>query len=222
MNGVGAAAAGDAGVHRALAAPARRALLAELTSAAEPLEAQQLAEALGLHPTTIRHHLTALVQAGLVAVSRQPATGRGRPKLRYTAAPAHEQLDAYRELVEVLALGYGRLGAVQAGRAGGAELPPDQDDAPLAARVRAAAERWGFRPEPGPDGGWLLRECPFLRTAERHPEVICAVHQGLLDALAGGQDIVRLHPFSAPGVCAITIAPDAQLPASQRSGPNTS
>jgi predicted ArsR family transcriptional regulator len=208
MDGVGAAAAGDGGVHRALAAPARRARLAELTSAREPLEAQQLAETLGLHPTTIRHHLTALVQAGLVAVSRQPAAGRGRPKLRYAAAPAHEQLDAYRELVEVLALGYGRLGATQAGRAWGAELPPDQDPPDtLAERVRAAAERWGFRPEAGPDGGWLLRDCPFLRTAERHPDVICAVHQGLLDALAEGQDVVRLHPFSAPGVCAITIAP---------------
>ncbi|BFV60295.1 helix-turn-helix domain-containing protein [Kitasatospora sp. CMC57] len=191
-------------MHRALAVPTRRALLAELTSAAEPLEAQQLARALGLHPTTIRHHLTALVQAGLVAVSRQPAAGRGRPKLSYTAAPAHEQLDAYRELVEVLALGYGRVGAVQAGRDWGAELPPD--DAPLGERVRAAAERWGFRPESGADGRLLLRDCPFLRTAERHPEVICAVHQGLLDALAGGPDVVRLHPFSAPGVCAIAIA----------------
>ncbi|KQV13362.1 hypothetical protein ASE03_14255 [Kitasatospora sp. Root187] len=192
-------------MHRALAAPARRALLAVLTSAAEPLEAQHLADALGLHPTTIRHHLTALVQAGLVTVARQPVTGRGRPKLRYAAAPAHEQLDAYRELVEVLAHGYGRLGAVQAGRDWGAELPPD--DAPLIERVRAAAERWGFRPEPGPDGELLLRDCPFLRTAERHPEVICAVHQGLLDALADGQDTVRLHPFSAPGVCSITIGP---------------
>ncbi|WP_405016551.1 helix-turn-helix domain-containing protein [Kitasatospora sp. NBC_00070] len=205
MDGVGAAAAGDAGVHRALAVPARRALLAELTSATGPLEAQQLAETLGLHPTTIRHHLTALVQAGLVTVSRQPGTGRGRPKLRYTAAPARQQLDAYRELVEILAHGYGRLGATQAGRDWGAGQPPD--DAPLADRIRAAAERWGFRPEPGPDGELLLRDCPFLRTAERHPEVICAVHQGLLDALADGRDIVRLHPFSAPGVCTVTIGP---------------
>ncbi|MER5867183.1 helix-turn-helix domain-containing protein [Kitasatospora sp. NPDC002040] len=203
-------------MHRALAVPARRALLAELSSAAEPLEAQRLAEALGLHPTTIRHHLTALVEAGLVTVSRQPATGRGRPRLRYAAAPAREQLDAYRELVEVLALGYGRLGPDQAGRAWGAELPPVAG--PLLDRVLAAAERWGFEPEAGAAGEVLLRHCPFRPSAERHPEVICAVHQGLLEALAGDQETVLLHPFSAPGTCRISIGADHVRRRSDRGG----
>ncbi|GAA3044352.1 helix-turn-helix domain-containing protein [Kitasatospora albolonga] len=186
-------------VHRALAAPARRALLAELTAAGEPLEARQLAEAVGLHLTTVRQHLTALVRAGLVAVHTEPAVGRGRPKLRYTAAPEREQLDAYRELVDILAQGYGRLTPSQAGREWGAAEPPP--DAPLADRVMAAAERWGFEPELD-DRRVLLHGCPFAPNATRHPEVVCAVHQGLLDALAPG---ITLRPFSAPGLCTIEL-----------------
>ncbi|WP_371478055.1 helix-turn-helix transcriptional regulator [Kitasatospora sp. NBC_00315] len=226
----------DPGVHKALAAPARRALLATLTEAPGPLDVGQLGEALELHVTTVRHHLTALVEAGLVEVRREPAAGRGRPRLRYAAAPEREQLTAYRRLVEVLALGYGagaqersaraeeagrRWGAGSAGEPGtgaepgigagtGAE-PGPASGRELARRVLAEAEGWGFAPESTPDGAEVrLHSCPFLANAERHPEVVCAVHRGLLDALAeraGRPGGVTLRPFSAPGICSIVIAP---------------
>ncbi|WP_371495740.1 helix-turn-helix domain-containing protein [Kitasatospora sp. NBC_00374] len=205
----------DPGVHRALAAPARRVLLAALTEAAEPLDSRRLAELTGQHVTTVRHHLTALVEAGLVRVHRDEATaGPGRPRLLYTAVPAREQLAAYQELVEVLALGYGTdpgaraERAERAGREWGAAARP-QDEVPLVARVMAEAERWGFEPELRADGTEVaLHGCPFLRNAERHPEVVCAVHQGLLDALAeraGVPGALRLHPFAGPRVCTVSL-----------------
>ncbi|MFC9328000.1 helix-turn-helix transcriptional regulator [Kitasatospora sp. NPDC057015] len=243
----------DPGVHKALSAPARRALLATLTEAAGPLGAEQLAGALDLHVTTVRHHLTALVEAGLVEVRPEPAAGRGRPRLRYAAAPAREQLTAYRTLVEVLSLGYGAdaaersARAERAGRAWGAgeadRRPPGEPasdrpsaeqslsepslseqphpdgspadrpwtDRALAERVLAEAEGWGFGPELAADGaGVLLHQCPFQQNAESHPEVVCAVHQGLLDAIAeraGRPGAIALRPFSAPGVCSIRIVP---------------
>ncbi len=215
----------DPGVHKALAAPARRALLAALTEAPGPLDIGRLAELLDLHVTTVRHHLTALVEAGLVEVRREPAAGRGRPRLRYAAAPAREQLAAYRTLVEVLALGYGDDPAERSSRAeeagrrwaageerAGDPVPGTGPDAAsgLAEQVLAEAEGWGFAPELTAGGAEVrLHSCPFQQNAERHPEVVCAVHQGLLDAIAGRAGRpggITLHPFSAPGVCSIVIA----------------
>ncbi|WP_329494149.1 helix-turn-helix transcriptional regulator [Kitasatospora herbaricolor] len=218
----------DPGVHKALSAPARRALLATLTEAPDPLDIEQLARALDLHVTTVRHHLTALVEAGLVEVRRAgPAAGRGRPRLRYAAAPAREQLAAYRTLVEVLSLGYGAdpaersARAERAGRSWGAAEPdragderdqagPAASDQVLAERVLAEAEGWGFGPELTAGGARvLLHNCPFQQNAESHPEVVCAVHQGMLDAIAeraGRPGGLILRPFSAPGVCSIDVA----------------
>ncbi|MER8187316.1 helix-turn-helix domain-containing protein [Kitasatospora sp. NPDC094015] len=213
----------DPGVHRALAAPARRALLAALTEAAEPLDSRRLAELTGQHVTTVRHHLTELVRAGLVEARRdESVAGRGRPRLLYGAAPARAQLAAYQDLVEVLALGYGAdpaarsARAEQAGRSWAGDRPPTGTEAeartpvPLAEQVVAEAERWGFEPELRAGGTEVaLHGCPFLRNAERHPEVVCAVHQGLLDALAeraGAPGTVRLRPFAEPGVCLVALA----------------
>ncbi|MDQ0307306.1 putative ArsR family transcriptional regulator [Kitasatospora herbaricolor] len=214
----------DPGVHKALSAPARRALLATLTEASGPLDIEQLAGALDLHVTTVRHHLTAMVEAGLVEVRRAgPVTGRGRPRLRYAAAPAREQLAAYRALVEVLSLGYGAdpaersARAERAGRSWGGAAGDEQDqagpilsDQVLAERVLAEAEGWGFGPELTAGGARvLLHNCPFQQNAESYPEVVCAVHQGMLDAIAeraGRPGGLILRPFSAPGVCSIDVA----------------
>ncbi|MGK4584459.1 helix-turn-helix transcriptional regulator [Kitasatospora sp. HPMI-4] len=209
----------DPVVHKALALPARRALLEALTDAAEPMDNRQLAELVGQHVTTVRHHLTALVQAGLVEVRQEePTGGRGRPRLLYAAAPAREQLAAYRTLVEVLALGFGGTSgerarrAAEAGRIWGAS--EEGAAGSLTEQVLAAADSWGFEPElrtdEGSGGGEvLLHGCPFQHNAERHPEVVCSVHQGLLDAMAeraGQPGTLRLHPFVGPHVCSISIA----------------
>ncbi|MDH6124664.1 helix-turn-helix domain-containing protein [Kitasatospora sp. GP82] len=215
----------DPGVHKALAVPARRVLLAALTDAAEPLDNRQLAGLVGQHLTTVRHHLTALVEAGLVEVRQEePNGGRGRPRLLYAAAPAREQLAAYRTLVEVLALGFGASRderSVRAGEAGRIWGAAEQGTGgSLTGQVLAAAKRWGFEPElrtgagskgsQASDGGEvLLHGCPFQHNAERHPEVVCSVHQGLLDAMAeraGQPGTLRLHPFVGPGICSISMA----------------
>ncbi|GAA2237577.1 MULTISPECIES: helix-turn-helix transcriptional regulator [Kitasatospora] len=208
----------DPGVHKALAVPARRALLAALTDAAEPLDNRQLAELVGQHITTVRHHLTALVQAGLVEVRQEePTGGRGRPRLLYAAAPVREQLVAYRTLVDVLALGLGDSRGERAQRAGEAGrlwgATEQAADGSLTEQVMAAADGWGFEPELRTDGDAgggevLLHGCPFQHNAERNPEVVCSVHQGLLDAIAeraGQPGALRLHPFVGPHVCSISI-----------------
>ena len=67
----------------------------------------------------------------------------------------------------------------------------------------------GSRPTPNPPPGSrsgttvLLRTCPLLDAARRHPEVVCQVHLGLvagaLEAHHEPSDGLRLVPFSRPG-----------------------
>ena len=57
----------------------------------------------------------------------------------------------------------------------------------------------------------LLRTCPLLDAARRHPEVVCQVHLGLvagaLEAHREPSDGLRLAPFSRPGACELTLPP---------------
>ena len=51
----------------------------------------------------------------------------------------------------------------------------------------------------------LLHHCPFLEAARQHPEVVCAVHVGLMDGVLGQMGARartdRLEPFVAPDLC---------------------
>ena len=61
----------------------------------------------------------------------------------------------------------------------------------------------------------LLRTCPLLDAARRHPEVVCAVHRGLAEAayeaFGGEAQEVALEPFALPGSCVLTL-PEAPAP----------
>jgi predicted ArsR family transcriptional regulator len=75
----------------------------------------------------------------------------------------------------------------------------------------------GFSPDTEPAVGStsgptvLLRTCPLLDAARRHPEVVCQVHLGLvagaLEAHREPSDGLRLAPFSRPGACELTLPP---------------
>ena len=68
--------------------PSRARVLAALTEAPEPLSLAALSEATTLHVNTLREHLDALQQQGLVSRALAEPHGRGRPAWLYTAARA--------------------------------------------------------------------------------------------------------------------------------------
>lgn len=91
-----------------------------------------------------------------------------------------------------------------------------------AQRVVGLLDRLGFSPEAGHDdpvGGAaagsgttvLLRTCPLLDAARRHPEVVCQVHLGLvagaLEAHGEPSEGLGLVPFARPGACVLTLPP---------------
>ncbi|MDG4862278.1 hypothetical protein P8605_29455, partial [Streptomyces sp. T-3] len=84
--------------------------------------------------------------------------------------------------------------------------------APPAERVFAHAARMGFDPEqaPAPAGTErvLLHACPYRDMARHRPEVVCAVHQGVLDGLLEGTGTeAELRPFVGPELCHADLHP---------------
>jgi predicted ArsR family transcriptional regulator len=190
---------------------------AELRRAPDGLDVQQLADRLALHPNTVRWHLGALADHGAVSSAPQPRPGRGRPRIVYRAAP-EEQIgtrDEYRLLATVLsgtlaATPDGAAAAEAAGREWGRFLAPRRlplvrtSDEDARRAVTALLDEQGFRPEET-DEGVRMRRCPFHDLAESQPEVVCAVHKGLIDGaleeLGSDLRISALDVFAEPDVC---------------------
>jgi predicted ArsR family transcriptional regulator len=78
-------------------------------------------------------------------------------------------------------------------------------------------EMLGFAPSPDARVGVVkLRRCPLLEAAHKYPEVVCAVHlgvvRGVLDELGrdpAGTERTALRPFSEPGACRLDLLPRA-------------
>src|SRR5665647_1545596 len=204
--------------HRVLAGISRARLLTVLERSARPMSVRELADAVGLHPNTVRQHLDQLVEAGLAVRDTAPPIGRGRPALRYAAEPGSDEQDpaAYRALAGVLAeqvalLPDGVGAARKAGERWGRALAHETtNSAPTTDAIRRLVELLdaaGFAPEaPVTDGAPIrLRHCPFGTLARDHGEVVCGVHLGLmrgvLRELDAPFDALRLEPFVGPSLC---------------------
>lgn len=215
----------DPELHRALAEPRRRRLVDELEAAPDGLDAQELARRLELHPNTVRWHLGILGDAGVVESKAAPRSGPGRPRIVYelsaeTRAPGREE---YRLLATILAGtvsgeegGSGR--AEDSGREWGRFLvhrpAPNVrlHDREAVAEVTRMLGEQGFRPDA--DGTEIsMRRCPFHDLAEQHPEVVCAVHRGMisgaLEELGSTLRVDALDVFVEPNLCVALLRPAA-------------
>ena len=205
------------------------------------LTANQLAEQLGLHPTTVRFHLDQLADGRLIESEFQ--AGRvGRPRKVYRFKPGSlsplSQGDAYQALAELLAESWdetdngvpltpeqaGQRWAVAHARGGGPKAPAQTLGAWLG-KVGNTVDmltRWGYTPElrtsnEGRTFELTLVDCPFLALAHSKPEVVCGVHRGLLrgamDAVGETDTEVALRPFVGDRRCLAAITTRARFAA---------
>lgn len=211
-------------VHAVLASPTRRRLLELLRSDPTARDVHDLGTAMGLHPSTVRVHLETMRRAGLVRRQTRRRDGRGRPRTAYAAAEAEQERAGYQGLAAILAAG---LADTAAGRSARAEQIGEQwagelSDAPsldaaadddVERHVTGLFERLGFAPElrDSEHGSEIaLRACPFRSVARQHPEVVCAVHLGLLRGSLerlGAATAPRLLPFVEPELCLVQLGP---------------
>jgi predicted ArsR family transcriptional regulator len=193
-----------------------------LRTAEGPLGVRDVAQRTGLHSNTARFHLEGLVEAGLATRETEDRDTPGRPRIGYRAVadgPAGQR--RYRLLAEMLTtLIAGTMpepvrAAEEAGREWGAyltEQPPPYERltaAEAVARLTAIMAELGFAPQAEAGGGrqyrLCLRQCPFREVAQRHRDVICSLHlglmQGALARLRAPLSADKLSPFVEPGLC---------------------
>jgi predicted ArsR family transcriptional regulator len=212
--------------------PARATVLGALRRQRGPITLAELATTTGLHANTLREHIDALLDLGLVERRRARPSGRGRPAWLYEAVDSPDEPEStYGGLAAALATVIHRTSsspredAIQAGTTWGRELArkrPGGDQTERGAKRQAAAVRrvvelfrqLGFAPETDRRHGVVrLTRCPLLDTARRYPDVVCGVHLGIvrgaLEEYGGDPAGSDLAPFSEPGACRL----DLPLPA---------
>lgn len=210
--------------YRALADPTRRRILRILEDMGEPVTVEQLSSLLSLHSNTVRGHLEALEKAALVERSLEKRSTPGRPRLLYSAVDdPGPQGGGYRMLAEMLTTSLRvasddpTAAAKEAGRAWGRRMVPTDGATPLSRqevleRVTQMLVNLGFEPQRFDENGGVvidLRGCPFRDLARSQPEVVCALHYGLLEgaveAMGGAATVESLHPFVAPSLCRTVV-----------------
>jgi predicted ArsR family transcriptional regulator len=204
----------------------RAAVLAALLDQPDPVGIDALAQATARHPNTVREQVNWLVAHGHVRRIRQPQDGRGRPAWLYEARGGRPDDDDYVELAAALAWRLQeatpdvRDEAIAAGRRWGSDLVARKGvvDRPSP----EAARRWtvelldelGYQPHADEgDREVVLHRCPLLQAAHRFPDVVCAVHLGMVQSALEGNgstsEGTALTPFSAPGECRLRLAQPA-------------
>ena len=217
---------------RALAglSAAQHTLLDQISRYPRPVTVADLAAAMGLHQNSVRDSLTVLVDAGLVARTRQATAGRGRPSWAYESVAPTQAAALSREFADVCDAVAEHLAStdpdpdaaahdigVRWGHrmmdllAAGPDVAPGDDlvDA-HAGRIRLLMSSLGYqaRADAAP-ARITLHQCP-LRTEGAVPApLVCQMHRGMLDemlrALSGGAVVGTLTPLTGPDYCMIEV-----------------
>ena len=182
-------------VLKALGDNTRYAIYLELARAARPLGTAEIAEALGLHPNTVRPHLDRMREAGLLDVTTDGRGEVGRPQHRFSLATEAPSLGLEPPTVPVLArmvlnmaerLQASTTDAFAVGHAEGASRAASYAAYPSALEALVDdLDRLGFDPavaeSDAPDNAIVaFANCPFATYAESHPDLVCGLHHGLV------------------------------------------
>ncbi|RPI07728.1 MAG: transcriptional regulator [Actinobacteria bacterium] len=209
---------------KALGDNTRYAIYLELARSAVPLSTSDIAESLGLHANTVRPHLERMRDVGLLDVRTDAKGGVGRPQHRYSLAsdapslglePPSYPLLARLLLETAAAAGVGADEAAEIGRAQGRDQSARYADAPSCLEALVGElEVLGFDPAvDGTDDGEIaviaFTHCPFRELAEAHPELVCALHRGIVEGFveqAGEAAVDDFHTLAHREPCQVTVS----------------
>lgn len=190
----------------------RQRVLELVRSAREPLDAQHLADSLGVHVSTIRFHLNVLEEEGHVVRrggDREPRAGR--PRVTYAAAP---RLD-YADVVSLFAVHLGgtaaereqravligadlahRVGVARARNLPGVADLVSETLAEMGFRVLSTLTSFGRT-------SVQVCSCPLSDIASSAPEVVRGIQQGLI------QEVLDVNAETIGGAVHVAVTPDA-------------
>ncbi|WKG02256.1 helix-turn-helix domain-containing protein [Mycolicibacterium sp. HK-90] len=192
----------------------RQRVLDLLRAADNPVDARQIADALQIHVTTARFHLSTLEGQGVIR--RGGAAGGagrvGRPRLTYEIAP---RLD-YADIVALFAAHLGgtpeeretralRIGADLAHRV---RVARRRGETSIADLVVATLGELGFQVRSVLTSfGEVSVEictCPLAEVAVDSPEVVRGIQQGMI------QEVIDVNAEALGGRFAVSVRPDAR------------
>ena len=186
----------------------RAAVLDFIEAAQDVVRVEQISEAVGLHPNTVRGHLDALLASGRITRVPDQRSTRGRPHWLYSGTASASIRELARaldsELDRASAPDVARLAAATWAEAGPDVGPVDSLEAAVDQTTRVLTD-FGFEAVRNPVGDEItLRACPYASLVHEHP-VICDIHAELLGEVLTrtGQPVTldRLDVFPRPGLC---------------------
>lgn len=179
---------------KALGDNTRYAIYLELARSPRPLSTADVADSLGLHLNTVRPHLERMREVGLLDSRPDTRGAVGRPQKLYELAadapslglepPVYPLLS--RMLLQVAVDAAADPDTVmEAGRHAGETLAHrPRVGGTCTEKTLAMLEDLGFDPASVFDDGHTtvaFGHCPFAELAEAQPQVVCALHLGLLE-----------------------------------------
>lgn len=180
---------------RVLADPTRLRIVRLLREDDRVWTAAEVAAEVGVHRTSAAHHLAVLRDVGMVTGTTLAPVGRGRPRVGYRAAADEPHDGPFRLLSAALAEALAtNRSPLEAGAEIGADVgrrlvDGDGGATDTLGALVADLERMGFEPDvrerrDGQRIDVVLHGCPLADVAAAHPEVVCALHQGLAAGIA--------------------------------------
>jgi predicted ArsR family transcriptional regulator len=189
----------------------------------------ELADALEVHPNTIRFHLGSLEEAGDVVREKAKSRAPGRPELRYRLTPSDGEADRRADLLARILLArvaeaedpeaeaeaagrhWGSSAAADAGEAagvgesaGGGKAATESGSGGVEGLIETL-ESTGFAPVRTEPNAIELFNCPLREFLGAHGRLVCEVHRGLmagyLDASRSTYSMESLEPFATEASC---------------------
>lgn len=205
---------------KALGDNTRYAIYLELARSPVPRSTAEVAETLGLHVNTVRPQMERMREVGLLEVAVDHSGAPGRPQHVYSLAPGAPSLGLEPPIFPMLARmlvgvaarsGADSADAVAAGQEQGRALAVTGAGSCTGALVDLLA-RLGFDPETVDDGDATtvaFARCPFGDLARAHPELVCALHRGLIEGFVdevGGAEVVAFGSLVDRHPCRVQVA----------------
>ena len=204
-------------VFKALGDNTRYAIYLELARSPVPLSTAEIADALDLHPNTVRPHLERMREVGLLEVDADRQGLVGRPQHRYSVAPDAPSLglepSSFRLLAQLVADVAARAAlppdeVAAVGRSHGATLGEPGDCVSV---LEGRLTELGFDPATATDGSAVtvaFTRCPFRELAETYPDVVCHLHRGIVEgivATSGGATVTRFGTLADRNPCEVEL-----------------
>jgi predicted ArsR family transcriptional regulator len=203
-----------------LAEPTRRALYLYVYAQDRPVSRDEAAAGVGVPRHRAKFHLDRLVDDGLLETEFARRTGRqgpgaGRPAKLYRPADREFTVSvpprAYDLLARLLAAAVEKdaSGTVRSALREVAHDTGRRTATAAGGRLVAALRECGYQPREGDGGVVELRNCPFHRLAQDHPELVCGLNLSLVGGIVAGSRRKRARAALEPGPdrCCVVVNP---------------